>query len=80
MTLAVLHAFLRRTTAHGVNVVKSIPACHTIDNDAGKPLRRKGSDICSIADARQLLATSQHVVQQLSEIAVGVVIAAHVGN
>ena len=80
MTPAVSHAFLHRATELEANAVKSIPACHTIDNDAGEPLRRKGSDICSIADARQLLATSQHVVQQLSEIAVGVVIAAHVGN
>ena len=80
MTPAVSHAFLHRATEPEANAVKSIPACHTIDNGVGEPLRRKGSDIYGIADARHLLATSQHVVQPLSEIAVGVVIAAHVGN
>ena len=79
MTPAVSHAFLHRATEPEANAVKSIPDCHTIDNGAGEPLRRKGSDIYGIADASDLLATSQHVVQSHYAIAVGVLDAAHLG-
>ena len=61
MPPAVSHAFLHHATEPEANAVKSIPACHTIDNGAGEPLRRVNSHKFSQATLHALFIQIHHI-------------------